>query len=318
MVLASNAAAVEIVEVAPRDGFQSILEPLLTETKIDVIEALLKAGYRRMEIGSFVSPRAVPQMLDMADIAAHFKGRTGLRLATLVPNRKGAELALKHGISNLVFVFSVSESHNLANVKKSVTQSLEELEGIESTVRGLTDVELRVDLATAFDCPYDGDVPLDAVRQAVERVLRITPDAEIALCDTTGRADPHRVRDAFAKMIAEFGLSTRWAFHGHDTFGLGVANALFAHQAGVRVFDGAAAGLGGCPFAPGATGNTASEDLLFAFEQSGIQAGLYLERLLVAADRIADLPGACVGGHLRTVPRRRALSAGVASTGKVQ
>jgi hydroxymethylglutaryl-CoA lyase len=262
-----------------------------------------------MEIGSFVSPRAVPQMGDMPAIAEHFKSFKGLRLATLVPNLKGVELALQHGIHDLVFVFSASESHNLANVRMTISQSLEALENILIPIRGEAGIRMRVDLATAFHCPYVGDVPLDAVCRVIEQIRGITPDAEIALCDTTGRANPHQVHKAFTTLFAEFGTPSQWAFHGHDTYGLGVSNALFAYQAGVQVFDCAAAGLGGCPFAPGATGNTASEDLLFAFQQSGIDTGLDLEKLLFAADRIAELPDALVGGHLRTVPRQQALHA---------
>jgi hydroxymethylglutaryl-CoA lyase len=301
--------AVEMVEVAPRDGFQSIMDPLPTTTKIGLIEALLDAGFRRMEIGSFVSPRAVPQMADMAAIAEHLRNREGVRLAALVPNRKGGELALEHHIRELVFVFSASETHNLKNVRHTVAESLCELEEIQSVLRGASGTRLRVDLATSFDCPYDGEVPADKVRDAVAQIRRIAGDIEIALCDTTGRANPHQVHRTFVAVMSEFGGQGNWAFHGHDTFGLGVANALFAYQAGVRTFDTSAAGLGGCPFAPGATGNTASEDLVFAFEQSGIATGVQLERLLSAADRIAEIPGACLGGHLRTVPRSRALQA---------
>jgi isopropylmalate/homocitrate/citramalate synthase len=211
--MAEKLAYVEILEVAPRDGFQSIGEPLATQTKIDIIEGLLAAGYQRMEVGSFVSPRAVPQLADIGAIVEHFKDRPGLRLSVLVPNARGAELALKHG-----------------------------------------------------------------------------------------------VRERFRSVMAAVVEGIGWAFHGHDTFGMGVANALFAYEAGVRTFDASAAGLGGCPFAPGATGNTAAEDLVFAFEAAGVTTGVDLARLLKVADRIAELPGACVGGHLRIVPRARALS----------
>jgi hydroxymethylglutaryl-CoA lyase len=290
------------------------MDPLPTETKIALIEALLDAGFRRMEIGSFVSPRAVPQMADMAVIAEHFRDRQGVRLAALVPNRKGAELALAHHIRELVFVFSASESHNLKNVRQTVAESLRELEEIQGALRGAAGTRLRVDLATSFDCPYDGEVPALKVLDAVAQIRRIAEEVEIALCDTTGRANPHQVHRTFVAVMSEFGGPDNWAFHGHDTFGLGVANGLYAYQAGVRTFDTSAAGLGGCPFAPGATGNTASEDLVFAFEQSGIATGIRLEALLSAADRIAALPGASLGGHLRTVPRSRALQTTASSS----
>lgn len=298
---------VTLLEVAPRDGFQSIAEKLPTEEKIAIVEMLLDAGVTRMELGSFVSPKAVPQMADMAEIAAHFRDRAGCRLSVLVPNAKGATLALENGYRDLVFVVSVSETHNQNNVRQSVAQSLDQLRAIVAET-GADGEALRVDLATSFDCPFDGTVPLDAVRRVFAEALSIAPKAEFALCDTTGRADPLTVARRFETVMAEAPEETVWAFHGHDTFGMGVANALFAHGAGVSIIEGAASGLGGCPFAPGATGNTASEDLHFAFEEGGISTGLDRDKLLAAADRIAALPGGKTASHLRNVPRRRALA----------
>ena len=296
---------VTLLEVAPRDGFQSISDPLPTELKISIIEDLVEAGVTRMELGSFVSPKAIPQMADMKEIAAHFKGRSGCRMSVLVPNAKGASLALEAGYPDLVFVVSVSEAHNKNNVRQSVEQSLDQLRAIVSET-GEEGAGLRVDLATSFDCPFDGSVPLDDVRRVFSEALSIAPKAEFALCDTTGRADPMTVAHRFKTMMAEAPGDTVWAFHGHDTFGMGVANALYAYNAGVTIIEGAAAGLGGCPFAPGATGNTATEDLHFAFEQGRIATGIDREKLLNAADRIADLPGGKTASHLRIVPRQRA------------
>lgn len=300
---------VEIVEVAPRDGFQSIKKPIPTRKKVEIIERLFAAGYRRIEIGSFVNPRAVPQMADMKLLAEAFSGREGSRPAALVPNRKGAELAIEHGIPEIVYVFSASERHNQANVRQSVAQSIEQLSELVALGAGDGTLRLRVDLATSFDCPYQGAIAFESVRNAVEAIIDRCPTVEVALCDTTGRANPYEVRDRFSRLMTEFDdPGTQWAFHGHDTFGMGVANALFAHEAGVRVFDVSAAGLGGCPFAPGATGNTASEDLLFAFEEGGIRTGVDLGALLDVADEITRLPEACTGGHLRHVPRSRVLT----------
>ena len=298
---------VTLLEVAPRDGFQSIAEKLPTEEKIAIVEMLLDAGVTLMELGSFVSPKAVPQMADMGAIAAHFRERAGCRLSVLVPNAKGATLALQNGYRDLVFVVSVSETHNQSNVRQSVSQSLDQLRAIVAET-GAAGETLRVDLATSFDCPFDGTIPLDAVRRVFAEALSIAPKAEFALCDTTGRADPLTVARRFETVMAEAPEETVWAFHGHDTFGMGVANALFAHGAGVSIIEGAASGLGGCPFAPGATGNTASEDLHFAFEEGGISTGLDRDKLLAAADRIAALPGGKTASHLRNVPRRRALA----------
>lgn len=298
--------SVEIVEVAPRDGFQSIAEPLPTKEKIAIIAALIDAGIKRTEIGSFVSPQAVPQMADIAEIASAFRG-CGAGLSVLVPNTRGAELALKHGCTGMVFVLSVSEAHNQANVRRSVAQSLAELRRIVALVQDEAGLALRVNLATAFDCPFTGAVPFAAVRQVFLQCHDIVPSAEFGLCDTTGRANPLSVGRRFRELMDEV-REARWAFHGHDTYGMGVANAFSAYQAGVKVLDGSAAGLGGCPFAPGATGNTATEDITFAFSDGGAETGINMERLLQVADRIAALPGGVTGGHLRTVPRTRALS----------
>ena len=296
--------SVTLLEVAPRDGFQSIAAPLPTADKIAAIEMLLASGISRMELGSFVSPRAIPQMADMADIAAHFRGRDGCAMSVLIPNVKGATLALANGFTDLVFVFSVSEAHNRNNVRQSVEQSLAQLRDVVAEIG--EDVRLRVDLATSFDCPFDGTVPLDDVRRAFAAALAIAPNAEFALCDTTGRADPMTVARRFRTVMAD-APETVWAFHGHDTFGMGVANALYAYEAGVSIIEGAAAGLGGCPFAPGATGNTATEDLQFAFEQGGVATGIDRAKLLEAADAVAALPGGKTASHLRIVPRARAV-----------
>jgi len=300
-------ARVQLTEVAPRDGFQSIAELVPTRTKIELIRELIASGFERVEIGSFVSPRAIPQMADTGDIAEYFKDRSDLRLSALVPNAKGAERALRREVGELVYVVSASEAHNLSNVHRSIERSLQELVEIVRMRDADRAFRMRVDVATAFDCPFEGTVPLDQVRSVVERIAEIAGTVEIALCDTTGRANPYGVEERFRALMAAAGTGIDWAYHGHDTFGMGVANALFAFRAGVRTFDASAAGLGGCPFAPGATGNTATEDLVFAFEGGGIDTGIDMASLLDVADRIAGLEGASLGGHLRRVPRDRAI-----------
>lgn len=293
-----------IIEVAPRDGFQSIHDPLPTADKIAIIRDLAAAGVARMEIGSFVSSKAIPQMADIVEIVAA-TADLPLRRMALVPNVRGAEDALRAGITELCYVFSVSEAHNRSNVRQSVDQSLDGLTAVAATLP--SGAQLRVDVATAFDCPFDGTVPLDDVLAAVTRVAGIAPEAEIALCDTTGRANPFMVAERFtAAMTLPATAANGWAFHGHDTFGMGIANAVAAWGAGVDRFDASAAGLGGCPFAPGATGNTATEDMVFAFNEGGHATDIDLPALLDVADRIAALPGGVTGSHLRYVPRERA------------
>ncbi|WP_152205705.1 hydroxymethylglutaryl-CoA lyase [Marinobacter changyiensis] len=301
--------AVDLVEVAPRDGFQSIHELLPTADKIRCIQALIDAGITRIEIGSFVSPKAIPQMADIGDIVAAFQEHTGMRFSALVPNLKGADRALAKGIKELVFVVSVSESHNQSNVRQSVDSSLEGLKAIAERLRREKEsVGLRLDLATCFDCPYEGEIQWQQVDAVLGKARDICQgiELEVGLCDTTGRATPYQVANHFTRLRERHdSAALKWAFHGHDTFGMGVANALFAIQHGATTLDASAAGLGGCPFAPGATGNTATEDLIYALQGGHIDTGVNLPRLLVAADAIAALPGGQTASHLRNVPRER-------------
>ncbi|RAR58199.1 MULTISPECIES: hydroxymethylglutaryl-CoA lyase [Halomonadaceae] len=299
---------VEIVEVAPRDGFQSIHDPLPTADKQRCIAALLDAGITRLEIGSFVSPKAIPQMADTGELFADFANRPGLRLSALVPNLKGVELALDHGIRELVYVVSVSESHNQGNVRRSVDESLEDLGRVIARLRQTQGTRLRLDLGTSFDCPFEGTIDWRQVDAVLAKACRLADDLplEVALCDTTGRATPYQVANHFSRLRERHdteGLD--WAFHGHDTYGMGVANALFAIHHGATAVDSACAGLGGCPFAPGATGNTATEDLLYALQGGQVETGIDLPKLLNAADLIAALPGGQTASHLRKVPRER-------------
>lgn len=302
---------VEICDVAPRDGFQVVGPWIETADKIAVVEGLVGAGFKRIETGAFVSPKAVPQMKDTAFVHAGVRRGADVRLSTLIPNVKGAELALAAGIADLVYVFSASESHNQSNVRRPTADSIEELGRVVDIAKERDDFRLRVNVATVFDCPFEGRVSEDRVYACIDKALSYGMNCEIGLCDTTGRAFPDHVAGIVEGCMTRFGNGERasWAFHGHDTFGLGIANALYAYEAGIRVFDASCAGLGGCPFAPGATGNTASEDLVFTFENMGIATGIDLAALLLVAEKVASLEGVATGGHLRTVPRKRALAA---------
>jgi hydroxymethylglutaryl-CoA lyase len=305
MTLLSLPERIDIVEVAPRDGFQSIEAPLPTEDKRRCIELLIKAGITRMEIGSFVSPRAIPQMADTGDLIAAFADRPAMRFSALVPNLKGAELALAQGVRELVFVVSVSESHNQSNVRRSVEDSLADLARIVDLMDREGNACLRLDLGTSFDCPFEGSIDWRQVDAVLYQAMAICGhlDLEVALCDTTGRASPYRVAEHFTRLVERHhARRLSWAFHGHDTYGMGVANALFAIHHGATAIDTACSGLGGCPFAPGATGNTATEDLVYALDGGKSHSGIDMARLLLAADAIAALPGGKTASHLRQVP----------------
>jgi hydroxymethylglutaryl-CoA lyase len=299
-------SSVEILEVAPRDGFQAVKPFIPTDTKIALIEELAATGIQRLEIGSFVSPKAIPQLADTGEILKRVRLPKGLRYHVLVPNAKGLEMALAAGLKEVAWVISVSESHNKANVNRTVDESFKAFEGAWGAL-GKDRPKLRLGLATCFDCPWEGRIPEDNVIRAVDRALAAAPDAEIGISDTTGRASPDHVGDLFGRLVARH-PKVPYAFHGHDTYNLGVANAIAAYRQGVRLIDGAAGGLGGCPFAPGAAGNTATEDLVFAFEHMGVDTGIDFAKLLVAADHISKVAPEQAGGKVRTVPRRRALS----------
>ena len=289
---------VTIVEVGPRDGFQAVPGFIPTDQKIAIIEHLVDSGLSRIEIGSFVSPTALPQMRDIIEVLDVVRGRPHPELSVLVPNRKGAERALAAGVDNLVFVISASEAHNHSNVRRSVAASLEELRAVLTEIRPTG--RFRFNLATAFHCPFEGATPQDQVMRLVEAVLDLAPDAEICLCDTTGKAVPAEVSALFQSCFLRFGTRS-WAYHAHDTYGFGSATTMAAYNEGVRTFDAAIAGLGGCPFAPGASGNVATEDIAYLFERSGFTSGIAFPKLLDAATLAASIEGGQASGRIRHI-----------------
>ncbi len=291
------AGAVTLVEVGPRDGFQPIGPFIETDTKLSFIRRLADAGLRRMEIGSFVSPKAVPQMRDTPALLQACRDWPDFLPQILVPNERWGIAALEAGAPMLSFVLSVSEAHNRNNVRRHPLESAAEYERLVARVPA--GVPVRLNFSTSFDCPFEGRVPEAATLALLDRLVPARPDAEVALCDTTGRVAPDHVERLFGRAIARFPNGPSWAFHAHDTYGLGLANVHAAYRQGARVFDGSIAGLGGCPFAPGATGNVATEDLAWMFERMGVATGLDLMALVGIAQDAAALPGAMPGGRAR-------------------
>lgn len=288
---------VEIVEVGPRDGFQSIASVIPTAIKISLIQDLYATGLRRIEIGSFVSRGAIPQFADVVEILAGTRSLPGFDPQVLVPTERRADEALAAGADHLVFVLSVSERHNQSNVRRSTAESVEEYRRIVK--RSAPATKIRLNIATAFDCPYEGTIAMSTTLGVLDQLIEMAPCAEIGLCDTTGRVMPTHVEELFAACFTRFPTSSSWAFHAHDTYGLGVTNVLAAWRTGVNVIDGSVAGLGGCPFAPGATGNVATEDLVWLFDGIGVGSGVDIERLVAVAKRAQALPGAQPGGRVR-------------------
>lgn len=295
---------VEIVDVAPRDGFQPIGPFIETATKVDFVRRLHAAGLRRIEIGSFVSTAAVPQMADTPAVLDAVRSEPKLLSQLLVPTQKRGADALAARAPMIAYVLSVSEAHNRNNVRRSPEESAEDYECFAAHVPA--DVPVRLSLATSFDCPFEGRVETAAVLALLDRLVPARPGAEICLCDTTGRAVPDQMRRLFGEAMARFPDVRHWAMHGHDTYGLGLANVFAAYEEGVRVFDAAAGGLGGCPFAPGATGNVATEDVAWMFERMGVSTGIDIEALRGVAEDAVRLPGAQSGGRVRDALHARA------------
>lgn len=285
-----------ISECGPRDGLQILRAIMPTEAKKRWIAALHAAGLREIEVCSFVPARLMPQMADAAEIVRFAGTLPGLCVLALVPNLRGAEAAIAAGAHKLTIPVSGSEEHSLANVRKSRAGMVDEVRRVvEYRNAHAPSVPVEANVSVAFGCTIAGAVPEDEViRLAVQLVEAGVDDS--GLSDTTGMANPAQVLRMFRRLIGEIG-ERAGAAHMHNTRGLGLANNLAAYEAGVRVFDSSLGGLGGCPHAPGASGNVASEDLVFMFEAMGIRTGIDLERLLAArAPMIEGLPGVEVYG----------------------
>lgn len=283
-------ADILISEVGPRDGLQSIDRVMPTEAKKRWIAAEAAAGVREIEVGSFVPPSLLPQMADSAEIVAFARTIAGLNVVALVPNAKGAARAIEAGAHAISIPFSMSETHSLKNVRKSHAEMLEEIAAIAVMARD-SGVHFAVGLSTAFGCTMEG--PVDEAQ--VVRLAGASAEAgaqEFSLSDTTGYANPAQVRRMVRAVRAEVGADRMTTLHLHNTRGLGLANALAGLDEGITTLDASLGGLGGCPFAPGASGNIVTEDLVFMLEAMGIDTGIDLDALLSVRSILAEaLPG---------------------------
>jgi len=280
-----------ISEVGPRDGLQSVKGVMPTEDKRRWISALYKAGLREIEVASFVPAKLLPQMADAAEVVRHALSLPGLTVMALVPNLRGAQAALAAGVHKLTLPVSASAAHSLANVRKTREEMVEELRAVAALRRDIAPhVKVEAGISTAFGCTLQGKVAEDEVIRLAAQCIAAGAD-ESGLSDTTGYANPAQVRRLFRRLRAEIGAHTG-AAHMHNTRGLGLANCLAAYEEGVRTFDASLGGLGGCPYAPGASGNVVTEDLVFMFEAMGVSTGVDLEKLVSArAPLKAGLPG---------------------------
>ena len=277
-------------DVGPRDGLQLVKAVVPTRTKLDWIEADIAAGVPEIEVCSFVPPHVIAQFGDAVDVATAAAAMEGCDMSALTPNLKGAQIGFKTGIGKINYVMSVSETHNQQNVRRTREESLDGFRAIIAERNAAAPgVKIGIGLATTLGCTLEGRVPERDTLDLLEKVLDAGAD-EVMLPDTVGYANPTQVRSLFKAGIAMAGDVPIWT-HFHDTRGLGLANALAALEAGARRFDASLAGLGGCPFAPGATGNIVLEDLVFLLEAEGLATGIDLEALRPARDIVeAALP----------------------------
>ena len=300
---------VKVVDVTARDGLQNESKPVSTQEKLALIDMLVQAGVTDIQTTSFVHPKWVPQMADAEAVAAGLKKYSGIKFSALVPNMRGYERAVAAGIRHMEFVIAASESFNRKNLNRSMAESLKLLE--ETTKLALRDgVELRAGFSTCFHCPFEGRISSQAVVNAARAAREIHP-WRIAVCDTDGMAFPDQVKETVNQLLNDLKMSPKdIVLHFHDTYGRGLANTLAGLQAGVREFDSCTAGLGGCPYCPGASGNLATEDLVDFLEGMGYDTGINMEKLLDAAEFASRFSSRPYQGHLLRV--RRAGACGVA------
>lgn len=291
--------AISIREVAPRDGLQNE-EPLPTDDKVRLIDALSRTGVTRIEAVSFVHPKAIPQMADADEVWTRAWHNPDIRYSALIPNTRGAQRAIAAGFREIEVVVSASDTHNRRNLNRSTGESLDDIAALIPLVHG-AGATLEVIVATSFGCPFEGDIAPERVAGIVERVRADGAD-RVAFGDTTGMATPRRVRDLLSEVRPEL-------LHFHDTRGTGLANVLTALELGVTEFDASVGGIGGCPYAPGASGNIATEELVHMLEDMGLSTGVDLESLIEVAGMAEGLLGRTLpSGVLRAGPRTRLVS----------
>jgi hydroxymethylglutaryl-CoA lyase len=290
---------IHICEVGPRDGLQNAKHLMASDAKKRWISALAAAGIEEIEVGSFVPPKLIPAMADTAEIVAHARTIAGLRVVALAPNLKGMQRALEAGAHKITFPVSASRAHSLSNVRMTPEQMIDEVRrcvALRDSLPAGQRPELEGAVSTAFGCTLQGEVPEDEVLRIAVQLAEAGCDC-VALADTVGYANPAQVRRMFARARQALGDRLEGA-HFHNTRGLGLANALAAFEEGITHFDSSMGGLGGCPFAPGASGNVITEDLVFMFESMGCSTGIDFDKLLGARTILTQaIPDEPVYGH---------------------
>ena len=290
---------IDIYEVGPRDGFQNLKDYIPLEAKLSIIDGMVQAGVRHIQITSFVSPKAIPQLKDSKDVAAACVEKyPEIDLLALVPNLFGAKSAWEAGIKKVSYVVSLSASHNKANINRTHEESFSELQKIREA---FPDMHICLDLATTFGCPFEGKAPVETAVAFVEPYTKLVQ--EINLCDTIGVANPRQVRETIAAMQAAY-PNLPLQVHIHDTRNMGMVNTLAAIECGVTRVQSTLGGLGGCPFAPGASGNLSTEDLVYMLNDMDYETGIDFEQLLQVSKAQKELiPAGVFSGHQMNIQK---------------
>ncbi|MDW0112462.1 hydroxymethylglutaryl-CoA lyase [Sporosarcina saromensis] len=293
---------VTIIDVSPRDGLQNDPKPVSTEEKQQLVRMLVDAGVEKVEVTSFVHPKKVPQMADAKELVHSLAHMEDLEPIVLIPNLKGYERTKELRVSEINWVSAATETFNAKNIGMSIDENMEQFLKVLGEAKQ-DGIKTCFSVAVSFGCPYEGEVDEEQVLRIVRRVKEAGVD-RIGIADTIGIATPDQVERLMSKVL-EIAGTTPVTIHLHDTRGLGLANAYMAYRAGVRIFETSASGIGGCPFAPGAAGNLATEDLVYLFERMNISTGIDFEKLLDAADYAAILSSKNPLGRIRHVERKK-------------
>ena len=296
-----NIKEVKVTEVGPRDGFQSEKTILKTEDKIDIINNLIEAGFPRIEVSSFVSPKAIPQLADAETILSKVNRSSKTTLAALVPNSRGALRAVEAKLDQIVVFLSASESHNKKNVNRSVDESLQGFREI-ADIAGKNNIPIQGDIATAFGCPFEGNISPKTLAN-ISKEYKKMGFRGVTLGDTTGMATPVVVTDAINAIrdnVPDFNIT----LHFHNTRGVGLANVMTGLNEGITDYESCFGGMGGCPFAPNATGNICSEDLIYLLHEMGIKTGIDLDKTIAIAKKVESLVGHKLPGQVMRAGHR--------------
>ena len=279
-------STVHIMEVGPRDGFQAEKQWIPTEKKIEIVNALSRTGVPEIQVTSFVHPKAIPQLADAEEVLDKTDRLPGVRYRALTPNLRGLQRALPFKPDTASVMLSVTESHNRANGNRAIAETLREIEQMVPVARN-AGLDIVGSLICGFGCPFEGEVPFAQLEQVTRRYLAMGI-SRLGLADTIGVANPRQVYDTMARLLDKF-PQVQWSLHLHNTRDMALANVVAAMQAGISRFDGAIGGLGGCPYAPGATGNVATEDLVNMLHEMGIETGVDLDSMIAVARKVQEV-----------------------------